>query len=340
MPGFLKNKWLWIGILLIIVIVVGFMALQGAGEAKKAEAEKAEAQKVESPYAAIANGKVDIEGGIIQIAARRGGIVREVLVQEGDTVVAGQVLARQEDDEPRLALQTASADLAAAQSQLNLIQVNIRTAQRELERLQGLVATNFVAAQRVDQARDAVATAQAQLGAQQAAVQTARARRDQAAYNVELTVIRSPANGRIVRRYANPGAGASTLNVSNMFDLEPVAPRIARAEIVESDIPNVATGQAVEITPEGDPSKVYVGTVLRRAAVFGARKLASDDPSQRSDERVVEVVVTAGDAPLLIGQRVLVKFMKPGQTAGAPRAPSAGVPATRSMQAPPARAAS
>ena len=334
MPAFLKNKWLWIGILLIVVIGVGVTMVQSADKAKKAEAAAAEANKVESPYAAIANGKVDIEGGIIQIAARRGGIVRDVMVQEGDTVVAGQILARQEDDEPRLQLQTATADLAAAQSQLNLIQVDIRTAQREYDRLERLVSTNFVAAQRLDQARDAIAQAQARLGSQQAAVQTARARRDQAAYNVELTVIRSPADGRIVRRYANPGAGASTLNVSNMFDLEPNTPRIARAEIVESDIPNITAGQAVEITPEGDQTKVYVGTVLRRAAVFGARKLASDDPSQRSDERVVEVVVTAGDAPLLIGQRVLVKFMKPGQTAGAPRTPVAGVPANRSMRAP------
>jgi HlyD family secretion protein len=334
MPAFLKNKWLWIGILLIIVIVVGFLFMQGAGAAKKAEMEKAAATKVDSPYAAIANGKVDVEGGIIQIAARRGGVVRDVLVQEGDRVVAGQILARQEDDEPRLALQTAAADLVQAESQLRLIQVDIRTAQREHDRLQQLVASNFVAASRVDQARDAIATAQARLASQQAAVQTARARRDQAAYDVELTVIRSPADGRIVRRYANPGAGASTLNVSNMFDLEPDAPRIARAEIVESDIPNITPGQAVEITPEGDPSKVYVGAVLRRAAVFGARKLASDDPSQRSDERVVEVVVTAGDAPLLIGQRVLVKFMKPGETAGAARTVAAGVPASRAMRAP------
>ena len=338
MPGFLKNKWVWIGVLLIIVIVTGFLFMQGQGTSRKAEAEKAGAERVESPYAAIANGRVDVEGGLIQVAARRGGIVREVLVQEGDTVTAGQILARQEDDEPRLALQTAAADLAAAEAQLRLIQVDIRTARREHDRLQQLVATNFVAAQRMDQARDAIAQAEARLGSQQAAVQTARARRDQAAYNVELTVIRAPANGRIVRRYANPGAGASTLNVSNLFDLEPDAPRIARAEIVESDIPNVATGQAVEITPEGDPSTVYVGSVLRRAAVFGARKLASDDPSQRSDERVVEVVVTAGDAPLLIGQRVLVKFMKPGQTAGAARTPSIGVPASRSMQDPAPRA--
>lgn len=335
MPAFLKNKWLWIGLALLVVLIVGFGMMQKAGAAKKAELAQAAEKKVESPYSAIANGKIDIEGGIIQIAARRGGVVRDVLVQEGDMVTAGQILARQEDDEPRLSLQTAAADLAQAESQLRLINVDIAAAQREYDRLSKLVATNFVAAQRMDQARDAIAQAQARLASQQAAVQTARARRDQAAYNVELTVIRSPADGRIVRRYANPGAGASTLNVSNMFDLEPAAPRIARAEIVEADIPNVSVDQAVEITPEGDPSKVYVGKVLRRAAVFGARKLASDDPSQRTDERVVEVVVAVDEAPLLIGQRVLVKFMKPGETAGAKRDnASTGVPATRAMKAP------
>ena len=337
MPAFLKNKWLWIGLVLIIVAVIGFSIFQKSSAAKKAETEQAATAKVVSPYAAIANGKVDVEGGIIQIAARRGGIVRDVLVQEGDRVAAGQILARQEDDEARLAVQSAQAQLAQAQSQLAAIQVDISTAQREYNRLEKLVATNFVAAQRMDQARDAIALARARLGSQQAAVQTARAQVAQATYNLELTVIRSPMDGRIVRRYANPGAGASTLNVSNMFDLEPDSPRIARAEIVESDIPNISVGQAVEITPEGDPTKVYVGEVMRRAAVFGARKLTSDDPSQRSDERVIEVVVSAGDAPLLIGQRVLVKFMKPGETAGAPRTPSVGVPAERAMRVPPPR---
>jgi HlyD family secretion protein len=332
MPAFLKNKWLWIGLALIIVIAVAVVMMQGAGAAKKAEIEKAAATAPASPYAAVANGKVDIEGGIIQVAARRGGVVKEVLVQEGERVVAGQILARQEDDEPRLALQRAQAEVAQAESQLRLIQVEISTAEREHERLSRLVATNFVAGQRMDQARDDIAAARARYASQQASIQTARARLNEAAYNLELTVIRAPLSGTIVRRYANPGAGASTLNVSNMFDLEPDAPRIVRAEIVESDIPNITVGQAVEIQPEGDPSKTYVGAVLRRAAVFGARKLASDDPSQRSDERVVEVVVSAGDAPLLIGQRVLVKFMKPGQTAGARRAPAVGVPPERAMK--------
>ena len=52
--------------------------------------------------------------------------------------------------------------------------------------------------------------------------------------------------------------------------------------------------------------------MLRIAGVMGYRKLASDDPSQRADERVVEVVVDAEQAPVIVGQRVLVKFLKDG----------------------------
>jgi HlyD family secretion protein len=104
-----------------------------------------------------------------------------------------------------------------------------------------------------------------------------------------------------------------------MFDLEPKTARIVRAEISESAIPFVTLGQSVEIIPEADQTKVFTGKVLRRAAVFGARKLQSDDPSERTDARVVEVVISADGTPFLIGQRVLVKFMKPGATAGAKR---------------------
>lgn len=334
MPAILKNKWLWIALVLLILVGGGWTMMSRAKAAKAAEAEKAAATKVETPYAAIANAKIDVEGGIIQVAARRGGVVREVYVQEGDRVVAGQVLARQEDDEARLGVARARAQMLQAQAQIPVMQVKLDTGRRELARLEGLVEGNFVARQRMDQQRDAIRDWEAQINAQRAAVATAQAALREAEYNLELTIIRSPTNGRIARRYANPGAGASTLNVSTMFDLEPDAPRIARAEIVESDLPNVRAGQQVEIQPEGDPSKVYVGTVLRRAAVFGARKLASDDPSQRSDERVVEVVVTAEGAPLLIGQRVLVKFMKPGKVAGAQRVVTRGVPADRAMKKP------
>ena len=319
MPGFLRRPAFWIVIVVVVLLGGGFFYAKKQAAVKKKELEAAAAQEEPSPYAAIAQGKADIEGGVIQVAARRQGIIREVYVQEGDMVKAGQPLAKQEDDDARLAAQTASASLSSAKAQLALYQVQLRTAQREYNRLQGLAASNYVAAQKLDAARDQIASAQANIGAQQAAIGVASAQLAQAKYNQELTVIRAPADGRIARRQANPGAGASTLNVTAMFDLEPNTQRIVRAEIVEADIPNVAIGQEVEIQPESDPDKTYVGKVLRRAAVFGARKLASDDPSQRSDERVVEVVVSADNAPFLVGQRVLVKFMKPGQKAGVKR---------------------
>jgi len=319
MPGFLRRPAFWIAIIVVALIGGGFFYVKSQAAEKKKKLEAAAAQEEPSPYAAIAQGKADVEGGVIQVAARRQGIVKEVFVQEGDIVKAGQPLAKQEDDDARLAAQTASATLSSAKAQLQLYQVQLRTAQREYNRLQGLAASNYVAAQKLDAARDKISEAQANIGAQQAAIGVASAQLAQAQYNQELTIIRAPADGRIARRQANPGSGASTLNVTAMFDLEPNTQRIVRAEIVEADIPNVQIGQEVEIQPESDPSKTYVGKVLRRAAVFGARKLASDDPSQRSDERVVEVVVSADGAPLLVGQRVLVKFMKPGQKAGVKR---------------------
>lgn len=333
-PGFLKKKRTWIALVVVILLIVGFLFMQGQGQQRQAAMEAAAAQAPESPYAAIANGRADVEGGVIQVAARRGGVVREVYVNEGDEVTAGQILARQEDDEPRLAVQRASAEVAQARSQLASIEVELNTARREFERMNQLAESNFIAAQRLDQARDAIAMAEARLASQRASVQTAQARLNEAQYNLELTAIRAPMAGRIARRYAQPGAGASTLNVSTMFDLEPLTDRIVRAEIVEADIPNIIIGQQVEITPEGDPSQIHVGEVLRRAGLFGARRLQSDDPSQRADERVVEVVVSANDAPFLIGQRVLVKFMKPGQTAGAEREVRQGVSPDRAMRTP------
>ncbi|KQZ18249.1 MULTISPECIES: HlyD family secretion protein [Caulobacter] len=328
MPAFLRRPAFWIILAVFALGGGGFFFMKTQAAEKKKKLEAAAVQEEPSPYAAIANGKADVEGGIIQVAARRQGIVREVFVQEGQDVVAGQALAKQEDDDARLAADTASASLASARAQVAVYQVQLHTGQREYKRLQNLSAANFVAGQRLDAAQDQISSANANIQAQQAAIQVATAQLAQARYNQELTVIRAPANGRIARRYANPGAGASTLNVTPMFDLEPQTARIVRAEIVEADIPNITIGQEVEIQPEADPTKTYVGKVLRRAAVFGARKLASDDPSQRSDERVVEVVVSADGAPILVGQRVLVKFMKPGQKAGVkrdqPKPPVAG----------------
>ncbi len=266
--------------------------------------------RAQSAYAAVAEGKADVEGGIIQVASRTAGVVREVDVREGDHVTKGQVLARQEDDAQRLALRTAEAALSQARAQFGVTEVQLAAARREKTRLESL--QGVVSGQQVDQAQDAISSAEASLVSEQAAIGVAQTQLAEARYRLEQTIVRAPVNGVIVRRYANPGTGASTLNVTPMFDLEPAGARIVRAEVTESALPLVKIGQSVKIVPEADQSKVYPGQVLRQAAVFGARKLQSDDPSERTDERVVEVVVSADNAPLLIGQRVLVKFVRAG----------------------------
>ena len=326
MMSFLRRRWLWLA-LVAIVIVVGGAFFRQQSQARQAKVLATQnAKSLVTPYAAAASGKADVEGGIVQIAARTAGVVREVDVQEGDRVIKHQVLARLEDDQPRLNVANAQAAQAQAQAQIALYQVQKSTAEREYARLLPLKAKAFVATQALDKAQDDIRQADAQITAQRAAVATAAAAVNSARYQLELTTVRAPTDGRIVRRYANPGSGASTLNVSNMFDLEPATGRIVRAEIVEGDIPHVFAGQEAEIVPEADPTKVYVGYVKRRAGVFGQRKLQSDDPSEKTDERVVEVVIAADSAPLLNGQRVLVKFLKPGEHAGANHTPPAAKP--------------
>ena len=111
MPAFFRNRFVWIGLVAIALVVGGGLFMQGQAKASKAREAAAAAQVKPSPYAAIASGKADVEGGIIQVAARRAGVVRDVLVQEGDDVTKGQVLARLEDDEPRLASERARAEV-------------------------------------------------------------------------------------------------------------------------------------------------------------------------------------------------------------------------------------
>lgn len=268
------------------------------------------ASTVNTPYAAIAAGKVDIEGGLVDVAARAPGIVKEVFVQEGDVVKANQVLARQEDDDARLSRNRVAAQLAQAEAQIPILEVQLAAAQREENRLARLIAQDATSQQLYEQAQDSARQLSAQLNAQKASIALVRAQLAEANYQMELYVIRAPTDGTIVRRYANPGSGASTFSVTAMFQLQPDAKRIVRAEVEERSVSLVKAGQKVEIVPESDQARSYPGEVIRISAVMGARKLRSDDPSERADERVVEVVVDAESAPVLVGQRVLVKFLK------------------------------
>lgn len=118
-------------------------------------------------------------------------------------------------------------------------------------------------------------------------------------------------DGSLVRRLAQPGVGLSTVSVSTLFWFIPDTPAIVRAEVEESFVSRIKVGMQAEILPENDESLEYQATVKRIGLIFGPKRPSSYDPEQGADVRAVEVVLDIAEkAPLLLGQRVVVRFLR------------------------------
>lgn len=296
---------------LVCIVLSALSALSACSDEAKIEKPVAA-----SPWAAIAKGSISVEGGLISIAAARPGIVTEVLAEEGAEVKAGSVLARIDDREAKHALKVREQERDEHQPALALLQMRHTIAQRELKRLSGLPGDEVVTGQERDQAADQVNLAGAELARQKSALATADAQLASARLEVDQHVVRAPLDGRIVRRQARPGDGASTLNVTPLFILAPHGPRIVRAELEERFVSAVEAGQSAEVTLEASESKVYKARVLRLGQVFGSRP-ETDDPTEKQDARVIECVLAIDAPELRIGQRVIVRFAKPSANSNA-----------------------
>lgn len=264
----------------------------------------------ESDFTAVAKGKVDVEGGVIEVAARSHGVFRDIYVEEGDRVEAGQVLAVQEDDEQRIRLRQAQAQLQSANAGLERLQVRLDIARREHNRLEPLVDIDAASSQELDRAKDDLRQLEVDIEAQKASVLQSEANLESAQFSLEQRTVRAPVAGRIVEAKARPGVGASTFQVSTAFTLMPDAQKIVRADLDQAFVGKVRVGQQASIAPDSDPQTTYDGEVLRVGEIFGRRTTQDSPGSGGGSDYVIEVVVGAGDMPLLIGQRVLVRFLK------------------------------
>lgn len=266
-----------------------------------------------SQVLASAKGRVDVEGGVIKLAARRDGVITTVLAEEGEIVPAGRVLACLDDGLARNRLNLAEQELKHVELQVQRNEISLRVAQRERERLRPMVKTKTVALREFDQAGDAIVVAEVDLRSSLAAVEVARARVVVAQNEVNEYRIVAPLDGRIVQRQARPGNGVSTLNVTPLFSFVPNGPLIVRAELDEQYLAQAWPGQRVLIVPESDQFRTMRGTVMRIGRIVGQR-LPPEDPAEKHDTRVVEVVMTLEEDSLLIGQRVVVRFLADGSS--------------------------
>lgn len=259
-----------------------------------------------SPWAAVAKGYISIEGGLISIDAPRPGIIKEILVEEGSVVKKGQVLARIEDNEALDALNIKIKQKTEAERDLEWAQQKLIIATREFNRLAKL-EPSVISVQQHDNVTDQMLLQQRELAMKEAALETANAGVKAAELEAGKYQVVAPTDGRIVRRDARPGEGASTLNVTRLFMLAPNAPRIVRAELEDVFVNAVQPGQYAEVTLENNDNRIYKAQVLRLSEVFGPRQ-PTDDPNVNQDTRVIECVL-ALDAPhIRIGQRVLVRI--------------------------------
>lgn len=299
----LKYLLLFAALALVVLSAVAFEHFV-AGEESSAAATAVPGS--ERPVAA-GRGRVDVEGGMIQIAAQRDGVIAEVFVTEGAEVRAGDLLARQDDRTAQTALAEANAALAEVRARGAGIKVRLAASRRERNRLEGLRRDGAEASKSFDEAQSRLDEAMAETAAHDAAIRLAEARVATAAMEVSQREIRSPVDGRIVRLQARPGTGASTLQVSTLFTLVPHARFLLRVDVEERALSEISIGQRTTITLDGNPEPI-TGEILRIGEILGQRRIDPTDTQQRVDERVVEVVVSLPAGHYRIGQRGLAKF--------------------------------
>lgn len=173
----------------------------------------------------------------IDISTKLAGRIETVLMQEGDFVEAGQVVARMDTSVLRAQLREAHADASRARMALGTAAAvvdqrrnELALAQSILHRSEQLVQGHFISTEKLDTdqaqvnvARAALTAAASQVAEARATVAAADATIERINADIEDSVLRAPAAGRVQYRLAQPGevlpAGGRVLGMLNLSDV-------------------------------------------------------------------------------------------------------------------------
>jgi HlyD family secretion protein len=187
------------------------------------------------PGFAKANGRIEAER--VDVATKLAGRLEEVLVKEGDTVVAGQVLARMDTAELKAQLADAKATVRQAERQLDQAKAllaqrksELTLAKQELARAEKLTAKGYTSQQVAEQRRSEKATAEAavnsataQIELAKANIESTKAKVDRIQTYIDDSVLTAPRSGRVQYRLALPGevlaAGGKVLTLLDVTDV-------------------------------------------------------------------------------------------------------------------------
>lgn len=215
----------------------------------------------------------------VEVAPKVNGRLRRIDLRLGDPVTRGQEVARVEDDELRQQVNQAEASFEVAQATVRQREADLLLARTTRDRSQSLFSRALVSRQELDDAEARYQAATAQLDLARAQFDAAGARLEELRINLENTVMVSPVNGFIGRRYLDPGAYVtSNTAVVSVVDISLV--RLV-ANLVERDLRLVEEGVRARIEVDAFPAESFAGRVARIAPVL--------DPATRTAEIEIEV---------------------------------------------------
>lgn len=209
----------------------------------------------ELPGVVNASGELEAEQRV-NVSPKRQGVLRELYVEEGDRVQAGQALARMDADDLDERLQELMAQLRSAEAEL----VRSRS---ELERNERLYRQNAISLSDYNTVRSTFLV-------DQAAVQAARQRLEARRVEQADLVVRAPFAGVISQRYADPGAfvtpttSASTTAGATSSSIVELAQGLeVVAKVPESDIGRIRLGQQASVRVDAFPDRRFAARVKR-----------------------------------------------------------------------------
>jgi len=202
---------------------------------------------------------------LLEVAPQVSGLqIRQVLVREGDRVVAGQVLATLDDATLQAQIRQQQAEISVAEASvvqrraaLAQAEASRREAQQDLARLQTLAERGAISQQDLNRQQTQALTAQESVGLAQAEVDSAQARvRSQQAALEQLqtqltqTTLRAPAGGIVAARRATVGDVSSTS--TPLFTLIQDGQLDLDGEVPQSQLQAVQVGATVTVTSSTD----------------------------------------------------------------------------------------
>ncbi len=250
--------------LLVLVSAAAVFATRGRSEAVEVRLDVVTRTDLEEVVTASGNVRarrtVDVSS---DVSAR----VQELLVREGDDVVAGQILLRLDPEQYQAAVARAEAALAQARAQEAQQRASLLQAQRDLDRLVTLRQRDslLVSPQQVDDAETAVAVAEASLQAATHGVAQADAAVVEARDRLRKTVFRAPMDGRVTRLNVDEGEtviigtmnnpGSLVLTISDLSVMEAVV------RVDETDLPSIHPGDSASVRIDAFPQRRFTGRV-------------------------------------------------------------------------------